>query len=135
MRHRKSGRKLGRHASHRRAMFKNLAISLIEHERLATTDAKAKELRPIVEKLVTLAKKGDLHARRVALSKLGNKDAVAKLFEAVGPRFADRDGGYVRLVKLGNRPGDNAPITLIEFVGSELAKADSSDAEEEAAAE
>ena len=116
MRHGFAHRKLNRTASHRRAMFANMASSLIKHEQIVTTLPKAKELRPIVEKLVTLAKKGDLHARRQAISKIRDVGMVGKLFETLGPRYAERNGGYVRIMKAGFRHGDNAPIAVIEFV-------------------
>lgn len=116
MRHGKSGRKLNRTASHRKAMFANMAASLIEHEQIVTTLPKAKDLRPIVEKLVTLAKRGDLHARRLAVARLRNEEVVRKLFETIGPRYAERAGGYTRVLKAGFRHGDNAPVAVIEFV-------------------
>ena len=116
MRHAKAGRKLNRTSSHRTAMFANMAASLIEHEQIVTTLPKAKELRPIVEKLVTLAKRGDLHARRVAASRLRDEAMVHKLFETIGPRYVERQGGYTRVLKAGFRYGDNAPVAVIEFV-------------------
>lgn len=116
MRHKKSGRKLNRTSSHRLAMFANMSASLIQHEQIVTTLPKAKELRPFIEKLVTLAKRGDLHARRQAISKVRDKDMVAKLFETIGTRYADRNGGYTRIMKAGFRYGDNAPLAVIEFV-------------------
>ncbi len=116
MRHRKSGRKLNRTASHRKAMFANMAAALINHEQIVTTLPKAKELRPFVEKLVTLAKRGDLHARRIAISRVRDKAMVKKLFETIGPRYEDRHGGYTRVVRAGFRYGDNAPVAVIEFV-------------------
>ncbi|MYZ46653.1 50S ribosomal protein L17 [Propylenella binzhouense] len=116
MRHGKSGRKLNRTSSHRQAMFANMAASLIEHEQIVTTLPKAKELRPIVEKLVTLAKRGDLHARRLAVSRIRDEKMVRKLFETLGPRYAERNGGYTRVLKAGFRYGDNAPVAVIEFV-------------------
>ena len=116
MRHGKAGRKLGRTTSHRTAMFANMAASLIEHEQIVTTLPKAKELRPIVEKLVTLAKRGDLHARRLAISRIRNEAMVRKLFETIGPRYQERNGGYTRVLKAGFRYGDNAPVAVIEFV-------------------
>ncbi|MGQ7791404.1 50S ribosomal protein L17 [Faunimonas sp. B44] len=116
MRHGKSGRKLNRTSSHRQAMFANMAASLIQHEQIVTTLPKAKELRPIVEKLITLAKRGDLHARRVAASRLRDEEMVKKLFETLGPRYAERNGGYTRVLKAGFRYGDNAPVGVIEFV-------------------
>ena len=120
MRHRKSGRKLNRTASHRKAMFSNMAASLIEHEQIITTLPKAKEIRPIVEKLVTLAKRNDLHARRQALSFVKNVDLVRKLFDVLAPRYISRPGGYLRIVKAGFRFGDNAPLSVIEFVDKDV---------------
>jgi large subunit ribosomal protein L17 len=116
MRHRNSGRKLNRTASHRKAMFANMAAALIEHEQIVTTLPKAKDLRPIVEKLVTLAKRGDLHARRQAVSAIRSLAGVKKLFETIGPRYKERAGGYTRVLKAGFRHGDNAPVAVIEFV-------------------
>ncbi len=116
MRHRKAGRKLNRTASHRKAMFANMAAALIEHEQIVTTLPKAKELRPIMDKLITLAKRGDLHARRQAISRVRDKAMVGKLFETLGPRFEGRNGGYVRVMRAGYRYGDNAPRAVIEFV-------------------
>ena len=116
MRHQKAGRKLNRTASHRKAMFANMAASLITHEQIVTTLPKAKEIRPIVEKLVTLGKRGDLHARRQAISQIKDVDAVRKLFDAIATRYASRNGGYLRIMKAGFRQGDNAPLAVIEFV-------------------
>ena len=116
MRHGVAHRKLNRTSTHRRAMFANMAASLIEHEQIVTTLPKAKELKPIMDKLITLAKRGDLHARRQAISKIRNKDQVAKLFEALGPRYQERQGGYTRVLKAGFRHGDNAPMAVIELV-------------------
>ncbi|MAI89102.1 50S ribosomal protein L17 [Ponticaulis sp.] len=116
MRHGLAHRKLNRTSEHRKAMFANMASSLIEHEQIVTTVPKAKELRPIVEKLVTLAKKGDLASRRRAISKLRNQDMAKKLFDVLGPRYEERNGGYVRIMKAGFRHGDNAPMAVIEFV-------------------
>ncbi len=116
MRHGNAHRKLGRTSAHRTAMFANMAASLIKHEQITTTLPKAKELRPFVEKLVTLAKRGDLHARRIAISRVRDVDQVGKLFAAIGPRYADRNGGYIRIMKAGFRHGDNAPVAVIEFV-------------------
>lgn len=116
MRHLKKGHKLGRTHSHRKALLANMASSLILHERIQTTDAKCKALRPYVERLVTFGKRGDLHARRVVLSRLRDREATAKLFESIAPRFETRAGGYTRIVKVGSRDGDRAPISLIEFV-------------------
>ena len=116
MRHGAAYRKLGRTVSHRQAMFANMAASLIKHEQIKTTLPKAKELRPFVEKLVTLAKRGDLHARRQAISAVRDVTQVGKLFETIGPRYKDRNGGYIRILKAGFRHGDNAPVAIIEFV-------------------
>ena len=117
MRHRNSGRKLNRTASHRKAMFANMAAALIEHEQIVTTLPKAKDLRPIIEKLVTLAKRGDLHARRQALSALGqDKFVVHKLFAEVAPRYAERPGGYARILRLGPRRSDATEMVLLELV-------------------
>ena len=116
MRHGKSGRKLNRTSSHRKAMLGNMAASLIKHEQIITTLPKAKELRPFVEKLVTLGKKGGLSARRQASAQLPEEKWAAKLFETLGPRYADRAGGYTRVMKAGFRYGDNAPMAVIEFV-------------------
>ncbi len=116
MRHGNRGRKLNRTWSHRKAMFANMAASLIRHEQIVTTLPKAKELRPVVEKLVTLAKRGDLHARRLAASRLRDEAMAKKLFEVIGPRYAERNGGYTRVLKAGFRYGDNAAMAVIEFV-------------------
>jgi large subunit ribosomal protein L17 len=116
MRHGKVHRKLGRHSAHRTAMFANMAASLVKHEQIVTTLPKAKELRPIVEKLVTLAKKGGLAARRQAISEMRDIPMVKKLFEVIGPRYKDRKGGYTRVLKAGFRYGDNAAVGVIEFV-------------------
>jgi large subunit ribosomal protein L17 len=124
MRHRIAGRKLGRTTSHRVAMLRNLVTSLLEHEKVKTTDAKAKEVRPLAEKLIGLAKRGDLHARRQALSVVRKADVVKKLFETLSPRYQSRTGGYLRIVKVGYRPGDGAPVSLVELIheGKEGAK-------------
>ena len=116
MRHRKSGRKLNRTSSHRKAMFANMAAALIRHEQIVTTLPKAKELRPFVDKLVTLAKKGDLAARRMAISKVRDQEMVRKLFDTIGPRYEERNGGYTRVLRAGYRYGDSAPVAVIEFV-------------------
>ena len=118
MRHQKTGRKLSRSASHRRAMFRNMVTSLIKHERLQTTDAKAKELRCLADKMITLGKRGDLHARRLAARLIQDKDTLAKLFSELGPRYQERAGGYTRIIKVGHRRGDDAPVSLIELVDS-----------------
>ncbi|MEM6710970.1 MAG: 50S ribosomal protein L17 [Pseudomonadota bacterium] len=120
MRHGKSGRKLNRTSSHRKAMFANMASSLIQHEQIKTTLPKAKELKPIVDKLITLAKRGDLHARRQALSTLRDETAVRKLFGTLGERYTDRPGGYTRVLKAGFRFGDNAPVAIIELVDRDV---------------
>jgi large subunit ribosomal protein L17 len=116
MRHGKAHRKLGRTTSHRTALFANMAASLIKHEQIVTTLPKAKELRPFVEKLVSLGKRGDLHARRIAISRVRDHDQVRKLFDTLGPRYKAREGGYIRVLKAGFRHGDNAPMAVIEFV-------------------
>lgn len=120
MRHGMAGRKLNRTSSHRKAMFANMAASLIEHEQIVTTLPKAKEIRPIVEKLVTLGKRGDLHARRQAVSQIKDQDAVRKLFDSLATRYATRNGGYLRIMKAGFRTGDNAPMAVIEFVDRDV---------------
>ncbi|MBA4805477.1 MAG: 50S ribosomal protein L17 [Brevundimonas sp.] len=120
MRHGAAYRKLGRTASHRTAMFANMAASLIKHEQITTTLPKAKELRPFVEKLVTLGKKGDLHARRQAISQVRDVTQVGKLFDTLAPRYAERNGGYIRIMKAGYRHGDNAPMAVIEFVDRDV---------------
>jgi large subunit ribosomal protein L17 len=120
MRHGKVHRKLNRTAEHRKAMFANMAASLIKHEQIITTLPKAKELRPIVEKLVTLAKKGGLHARRQAVAEIHDVAQVKKLFEVIGPRYKERDGGYTRIMKAGFRYGDNAAKAVIEFVDRDV---------------
>ena len=120
MRHGAAYRKLGRTVSHRQAMFANMAASLIKHEQITTTLPKAKELRPFVEKMVTLGKKGDLHARRQAISHIRDVTQVGKLFETIGPRYAERNGGYIRIMKAGFRHGDNAPMAVIEFVDRDV---------------
>ncbi|AQZ53256.1 MAG: 50S ribosomal protein L17 [Martelella sp.] len=120
MRHKSAGRKLNRTASHRKAMFANMAVSLIVHEQIVTTLPKAKEIRPIVEKLITLGKRGDLHARRQAISQIKDVDAVKKLFDVLASRYVDRNGGYTRIMKAGFRHGDNAPIAVIEFVDRDV---------------
>ncbi|WP_416898262.1 MAG: 50S ribosomal protein L17 [Minwuia sp.] len=116
MRHRKKGRRFGRSASHRKAMLANMANALIKHEQITTTLPKAKDLRPVVEKLVTLAKRGGLHARRQAYAQLPEEAMVAKLFDVLAERYADRPGGYTRIVKAGFRYGDASPMAIIEFV-------------------
>ena len=117
MRHNKTGKKLGRKTAHRKALMSNLASALITHKRIKTTDAKAKELRMYIEPLVTYAKKGDLHSRRQVLKKIRHKSIVRELFDNIGPTFSNRNGGYTRIIKLGFRDNDCAPISMIEFVG------------------
>ncbi|PZM16739.1 50S ribosomal protein L17 [Rhizobium tubonense] len=139
MRHGMVGRKLNRTASHRKAMFANMAASLILHEQIVTTLPKAKEIRPIVEKLVTLGKRGDLHARRQAISQIRDVVVVAKLFDAIATRYATRNGGYLRIMKAGYRQGDNAAMAVIEFVDRDTFAKGAADkarvaAEEQAAA-
>lgn len=116
MRHHNSGRKFNRTASHRQAMFANMAAALVKHEQIVTTLPKAKDLRGVVEALITLAKRGDLHARRVVASRLRDDATVTKLFETLGPRYKSRPGGYTRVLKAGFRYGDNAPLAVIELV-------------------
>ena len=123
MRHRRAGRKLSRDASHRKALYANLAGSLIEHGRIKTTEAKAKAVKPFAEQMITLGKRGDLHARRLALAELRSQDVVHVLFAEVAPRFADRPGGYTRIVKLGPRQGDAADMVFLELVDYEPAVA------------
>ncbi|MCP2670461.1 50S ribosomal protein L17 [Maricaulaceae bacterium EIL42A08] len=135
MRHGVAHRKLNRTASHRRAMFANMAASLIEHEQIVTTLPKAKELKPIMDKLITLAKRGDLHARRQAISKIRDKDQVSKLFETLGPRYQERAGGYTRVLKAGFRHGDNAPMAVIELVDRDPAAKGAADRAREEAVE
>ena len=120
MRHGNSGRKLNRTASHRKAMFAKMSAALIKHEQIVTTLPKAKELRPIVEKLITLGKRGDLHARRQAIAQMRDEGQVAKLFAVLGPRYKERQGGYIRILKAGFRYGDNAPLAVIEFVDRDV---------------
>ncbi len=116
MRHGNTNRKLNRTSAHRKAMFANMSASLIKHEQIITTLPKAKELRPIVEKLITLGKRGDLHARRQAIAQMRDETQVQKLFGTIGPRYKDRNGGYIRIMKAGFRYGDNAPLAVIELV-------------------
>lgn len=116
MRHNKAGRRLGRTTSHRIAMFRNMVTSFLMHEKITTTDAKAKEIRPIAEKMISLGKRGDLHARRQAAAYIRDPKTVAKLFTEIAPRYADRPGGYTRIIKLGIRPGDAAPVSIIQLV-------------------
>ena len=123
MRHLKSGRQLSRNSSHRWALMRNLITALLREEKIQTTDPKAKELRRWVERVITLGKRGDLHARRQAAAIVQDKTVVQKLFDAIGPRFKDRPGGYTRIIKLGVRHGDAAKMALIELVGNESAAA------------
>lgn len=116
MRHQKAGRKLGRDSAHRKALYANLAVALIEHGRIKTTEAKAKEVRPFVEQMITLGKRGDLAAHRQVVSTLRSKSAAHLLFSEVAPRFAERPGGYTRVVKIGPRQGDAAPMAYLELV-------------------
>jgi large subunit ribosomal protein L17 len=120
MRHLKKGRKLNRTSSHRKAMFANMATSLFQHECIETTDAKAKDLRGVAERLITLAKRGDLHARRQAYRTIRDQDVLKKLFDDIAPRFKERAGGYTRVLKSGIRAGDNAPLSVIELVARTL---------------
>jgi large subunit ribosomal protein L17 len=120
MRHGNANRKLNRTASHRKAMFANMSAALIKHEQIVTTLPKAKELRPIVEKLITLGKRGDLHARRQAIAQMKDETQVKKLFDVLGPRYKERNGGYIRILKAGFRFGDNAPQAVIEFVDRDV---------------
>jgi large subunit ribosomal protein L17 len=139
MRHSKGYRRLNRTHEHRKALFANMAGSLIEHEQIKTTLPKAKELRPIVEKLITLSKKGDLHARRLASAQLKEDQYVTKLFEVLGPRYTERKGGYTRVLRAGFRYGDMAPMAIIEFVDRDISAKGAADqarvVEEESAEE
>lgn len=122
MYHGKAGRKLGRTSSHKEAMFRNMVTSLIKYERIRTTDSKAKELRKLAERMVTLGKRGDLHARRQALAVLRDKSLISKLFGELAERYRERAGGYTRIVKVGYRFGDNAPVSILEFIPEEKKK-------------
>jgi large subunit ribosomal protein L17 len=122
MRHRKALKKLGRDSSHRKAMFRNMVTSLFKYEQLETTDAKAKQLRPVAEKIITLAKRGDLHARRQALAYITDKAITHRLFEDLRERYLDRQGGYVRIIKKGHRRGDGAPISVVQLLPEEEGK-------------
>jgi large subunit ribosomal protein L17 len=135
MRHGKAHRKLNRTAEHRRAMFANMAAALIKHEQIVTTLPKAKDLRPIVEKLVTLGKRGDLHARRQAVAQLRDVAMVKKLFDVLGPRYQERAGGYTRVLKAGFRYGDSAPVAVIEFVDRDVAAKGADSGPDQSAAE
>jgi large subunit ribosomal protein L17 len=120
MRHNKSGKRLGRNSSHRKAMMRNMVTSLFAHEKITTTDIRAKELRKIADKMITLGKRGDIHARRQAMQVIRDRKVVGKLFDLVAPRYKDRPGGYTRIIKLGQRTGDNASLSLIELVEEEF---------------
>ena len=120
MRHNKSGKRLGRNSSHRKAMMRNMVTSLFAHEKITTTDIRAKELRKIADKMITLGKRGDIHARRQALQVIRDRKVVGKLFDLLAPRYKDRPGGYTRIIKLGQRAGDNASLSLIELVEEEF---------------
>ncbi len=136
MRHRKAGRQLGRDSAHRRALYRNLVTELLRYERITTTDAKAREIRPIAEKMITLGRRGDLHARRQALSYIYDRYVVEKVFEDLAPRMADRPGGYLRITRLEPRKGDGAKMAVIETVDyQEAAAAASAEAEDAASAE
>ena len=119
MNHRKTGRKLGRTSAHRKALFRNMVTSLLQHEQIRTTDAKAKELRGVTDRMITLGKHGTLHARRRALETIRSKDVTSKLFGELADRYRERPGGYTRVIKLGQRPGDAAPMSMIELVDRE----------------
>mgnify|MGYP001311581403 CR=1 FL=1 len=127
MRHQKSGRKLGRNSAHRKAMFRNMTASLVEHELIKTTLPKAKELRRVAEPLITMAKTPSLANRRLALARLGDRGAVTKLFDDLGPRFKDRPGGYTRILKCGLRPGDSAPMAYVQLLDRPDEAGDSQD--------
>lgn len=131
MRHRQSGRKLNRNSSHRNAMFRNMAVSLMEHEVIKTTLPKAKELRRVAEPLITMAKADSVAKRRLAFSRLRNRDIVTKLFDELGPRYKDRPGGYMRILKCGVRTGDKAPMAIVELV--DRPDIDSTEIQEDAA--
>jgi large subunit ribosomal protein L17 len=120
MRHNKAGRRLGRKTSHREAMFRNMVTSLLDHGKITTTDAKAKEIRVVAERMITLGKRGDLHSMRLAASVIREKSVVSKLFSTIAPRYKERHGGYTRIIKLGVRLGDAAPVSLIELVEEEI---------------
>ncbi|EGL54812.1 MULTISPECIES: 50S ribosomal protein L17 [Methylophaga] len=127
MRHRNSGRKLNRNSSHRKAMFKNMATSLFEHEIIRTTLPKAKELRGVVEPLITLGKKDSVANRRLAFARLGDREAVTKLFNVIGPRSSNRPGGYVRILKTGFRQGDKAPMAIVELVDRDVQESEAAE--------
>ena len=128
MRHKKSGRKLNRNSSHRKAMYRNMAASLIKHETIKTTLPKAKELRRVIEPLITTAKEDSVAHRRLAFDRLRDKDAVGKLFVELGPRFKERPGGYLRILKMGFRPGDAAPMAMVQLLDQPLPSQESADA-------
>lgn len=132
MRHRNSGRQLSRNSSHRTAMFRNMTASLVEHEAIKTTVPKAKELRRVIEPLITLAKTDSVANRRLAFSRLRNKEAVRKLFEELGPRYNARPGGYMRILKFGPRAGDNAPMAFVELVDRPMKGEESAEPAEQA---
>ena len=142
MRHNKLGRRLGRDSGHRQAMFSNMAAALIKHEQIVTTLPKAKDLKRVMDKYITLAKRGDLNSRRLAVARLRDEAMVKKLFETIGPRYMERNGGYTRVLKAGFRYGDNAPLAVIEFVdrdpeargAGDRARREAAEAEQEAAA-
>ena len=131
MRHRKAGRKLNRTAAHRKAMLRNMVTSLLEHERIVTTVPKAKEARRVAEKMITLGKRGDLHARRQAMAYIRSKGVVAKLFDELSGQYVDRQGGYTRIIRTGNRYGDAAPMAIVELVGYEDVAEEITEAEDE----
>ncbi len=131
MRHRKSGRQLNRNSSHRKAMFKNMAVSMIEHELIKTTVPKAKELRRVVEPLITLAKEDSVANRRLAFARTRSKSAVGKLFDELGPRYQERPGGYLRIIKAGFRTGDKAPMAYVELVDRPIIEEEEDEQEEE----
>jgi large subunit ribosomal protein L17 len=129
MRHKKAGRKLNRNAAHRKAMMRNIVTSLLEHERIVTTVPKAKEARRMADKMITLGKRGDLHARRQAMAYVRSKSIVAKLFDELSSQFSERQGGYTRIIRTGNRSGDAAPMAILELVGYEEAVVETAETE------
>lgn len=133
MNHRKTGRKLGRTSAHRKALLRNMVTSLLEHEQIRTTDAKAKELRGVAEKMITLGKRGTLHARRQALETIRSKEVASKVFDELADRYRERPGGYTRVIKLGQRTGDAAPMSIIELVDRDESGSTASKASEESA--
>ena len=130
MRHRESGRKLNRNSSHRKAMFRNMAVSLMQHEVITTTVPKAKELRRVAEPLITMAKNDSVARRRTAFSRLRDRDTVTKLFNELGPRYKERPGGYLRILKCGYRPGDKAPMAIVELVDRPIEDSDVDESED-----